>query len=52
MVNMSVISEITIILLKVVSIFTNRVNIKGVRSECLNVNTKQHARVIFLNINR
>ena len=34
MVNMSVISVITIILLKVVSIFTSRANMKGVRYEC------------------
>ena len=52
MVNMSVISVITIILLKVVFIFTSRVNMKELDMNVINVNTKQYARVILLNINR
>ena len=52
MVNMSVISVITIMLLKVVFIFTNRVNMKELDMNVINVNTKQYARVTLLNINR
>ena len=52
MVNMSVISVIAIILLKVVSIFTSRANMKELDMNVINVNTNQHARVISLNIIR
>ena len=41
-VNMSVISVITIILLKVVFIFTSRVNMMELDMNVINVNTKQH----------
>ena len=51
-VNMSVISVITIMLLKVGFIFTSRVNLKDIDMNVINVNTKQHLRVILLNINR
>ena len=51
-VNMSVISVITIMLLKVVSIFTSRVNMKELDMNVINVNPKQYTRVILLNINR
>ena len=52
MINMSVLSVITIMLLKVVFIFTSRVNMKELDMNVINVNTKQYARVILLNINR
>ena len=51
MINMSVISVLTIMLLKVVFIFTSGVNMKELDMNVINVNTKQHLRVILLNIN-
>ena len=43
MVNMSVISVITIMLLKVVFIFTSRVDMKELNMNVINVNTNLHA---------
>ncbi len=47
-----VISVIAIILLKVVSVFTSRANMKELDMNVINVNTNQHVRVISLNIIR